>query len=122
MSDNMDEPICCTCDIVTDEGNGQEGHKTGCPTILSSMDRACQEATSRFGPGKMAPEGLGKIKILPDEEELSRQFLKGIRPATPSREFLIALGFLSYIKADISRENCEMLADIIRCERGLYNG
>jgi hypothetical protein len=29
----------CTCEVITDEGNGQEGHSTGCPTLARAALR-----------------------------------------------------------------------------------
>jgi len=42
LSIRTEEDIC-TCEVVTDEGNGQRGHKTGCPVLTSARDQPTQE-------------------------------------------------------------------------------
>ena len=79
------------------------------------MSGNMDEPMDRFGPGRMAPEGLGKIQLAPDPEVAQAYMEKRAdKPFYPDRAYLVALGFLSYIKGDTSKESVKMLAELLK--------
>jgi len=68
-----------------------------------------------------------RISLTPSEEAKTQyieKVVKGERPPTPSREYLVALGFLTYINPGLKPnfDHVKMLEDIIRSEGDHYNG
>ena len=85
------------------------------------MSDNMDEPMDQFGPGRAAPEGLGRIRLTPDPE-VAQEYCKKLadKPFCPDRAYLVALGYLSYIKADTSKESVLMLAQLLK-DWG-YNG
>jgi len=101
---------------------------------------ALWEGNCRCGKGDLVPphqhyahcpaysaEGIHRITLTPSEEAKTQyieKVVKGERPPTPSREYLVALGFLTYINPGLKPnfDHVKMLEDIIRSEGDHYNG